>query len=307
MKKCAYLLLLIILILCSSGNSIGDDKVLHDFIKEYNGNKWKIVVVERGKIKYGDPISGKTIPLLGNRDYTFNTPIEKVDCPSLCFNNSKLLIAKNNYSENTGKLILIDLKTGAEKILAVTQPITSPAISRNDKYIAFLSDHNNSIYSLYLFSVESGHLNKIINNNVMHAGVYDVAISWGDNNQLYYSDKNKNINVFDVNLKTTKRIASGYSPIISPNNMEIIYKKHDNKPYTPLVYELASGNTRKISGSEIFNAIWSPSNNYYLVVRNISRIWKWNEWEKEVLIIDVKTMEKHKLFKYEGYEYIYCK
>jgi hypothetical protein len=296
----------LLLILCIPCLSFGDDIIFKNFIRDYNDNKWKIVVVEKGKIKYGDPISGKTIPLFENRDYSF-TPIEMVNCPTLCFNNSKLLIAKNNYSEKNGKLILIDLKTGVERELIKTNPILSPTISRDDKYIAFLSDYNKSLYSLYILDVESGKINKIIDNCVTHGGVYDTAISWGENNQLYYSDKNKNINRLDISTNISKRITSGYDPIISPDNREIIYKKNDYKPYTPYVYELESGKTRKIGGSEIFNAIWVSNNKYYLVVRNISRIWKWNEWEKEVIIVDIETMAEHKLFQYEGYEYINIK
>lgn len=305
MLKIENLLLAFLLILFRTSQSLGDNN--NDFIKDYNYNKWKIVVVERGKIKYGDPISGKTTSLFKNKDYTFNTPIEKVNCPSLCFNNSKLLIAKNNYIENTGKLILIDLKTGIEKVLIVSRPIISPVTSRDDKYIAYLSDYNDLLYSLYILDIESGKAEKIIDNYVTHGGVYDTAISWGDNNQLFYSDKNKNINIFDLSTKTPIKITSGYDPIISPDNLYIIYKKYGYKPYTPFVYELKGGKTRKISGSEIFNAIWSPNNKYFLIVRNISKIWKWNEWEKEVIAIDVNTMGKYKLFEFEGYEYIDCK
>ena len=103
--------------------------------------------------------------------------------------------------------------------------------------------------------------------------------------------KNKNINVLDFRTKISKIIISGYDPIISSDNLNIIYKKYGHKPYAPFVYKLKNGKTEKISGSEIFNAIWSPNNKYYLVVKNISKIWRWNEWEKEVISIDVKTME----------------
>lgn len=305
MLKIEYLLFAFWLILSSASQSLGDNN--NDFMKDYNYNKWKIVVVERGKIKYGDPISGKTISLFENRDYTFNTPIEKVNCPSLCFNNSKLLIAKNNYIENIGRLILIDLKSGGEKVLVSSRPIISPAVSLDDKYIAYLSDYNNLLYSLYILDIESGKVEKIINDNVIHGGVYDTAISWGNQNHLFYTDKNKNINVLDFRTKTSKIIISGYDPIISSDNLHIIYKKYGHKPYTPFVYKLYNGKTEKINGSEIFNAIWSPNNKYYLVVKNISKIWRWNEWEKEVIAIDVKTMEKYKLFEFEGYEYIDCK
>jgi Tol biopolymer transport system component len=297
----------ILLILFIAGKSFGDNKIYQNFIKDYNDNTWKIVVVERGKIKYGDPISGKTIPLFGNRDYNFNTPAETVDCPSLCFNNSKLLIAKNNYSDNTGKLILIDLDTGTEKLLTVSKPIVSAIISRDDNYIAYLSDYNNLLYSLYILDLKSGKIETIVDNNIKHIGVYDTAISWGNKNQLFYSDKDRNINVFDIKTKAIKHIASGYNPIISPDNNKIIYRKRGNKPFTPSVYELTSGKSKKISGLETFNAIWSPNSKYYLIVKNISKIWRWNEWEKSVIIVDVKTMEKHTIFEFEGYEYIDCK
>ncbi|MDI6741368.1 MAG: hypothetical protein QMD11_01420 [Smithella sp.] len=194
------LFFLVLLILLTTGKAFGDNKIYQDFIKDYNDNKWKIVVVQRNKIKYGDPISGKIKPLFGNRDYTFNSPVESVDCPSLCFNNNKLLIAKNNYFDNIGKLILIDLKTGTEKLLTVSKPIVSPIISRDDNYIAYLSDYNNLLYSLYILDLKSGKIETIIDNNVKHIGVYDTAISWGNNNQLFYSDKDKNIKVFVVAL-----------------------------------------------------------------------------------------------------------
>lgn len=299
-------MLLIFLLFCSC-KSVVDNKLFNDFMKDYNANRWKIVVVERGKIKYGDPISGKTIPLFGNRDYIFNTPVEKVDCPSLCFNNSKLLIAKNNYSENIGKLVLIDLKTGGEKMLAKAQPIISPAISGDYKYIAYLSTPINSVYSMFLLNLESGKIDKIVNGNVIHGGVYNTAISWGETNQLFFTDKNKNICIFDVNTKTIiKHVICGYDPVISNNTHTMIYKKHDSKPYTPFVYDIINRTTNNIRGSEIYNATWTPNDKYFLVIRNISKFWKWNEWEKEVLIMDASTGHMHKLIEYEGYEYIDC-
>lgn len=304
----AYILFIFVTLTFSfPSQSSGDNKVLHDFINDYTEHNRKIIVVERGAIRYGDPTTGKTIKLFANKDYTFNSPIEKVECPTLCFNNKKLLISKNNYSENTGKLILIDLDSGIEKILVASTPIISPSISRDNKHIAYLSNLNNSIYSVFVYHVESENIDKIIDNNAIHGGVYDAAISWGDDDNLYYSDKNININVIDIDKKTSRMITHGYDPIISPDKSNIVYKKTDNKPYTPIVYELSSGNTKEIIYPEIFNAIWAPNNESLLVVRNISRIWRWNEWEKEVLVFDLNTMERHKLFTYFGYEYIDCK
>lgn len=263
----------------------------------------KLAIVEVGQISLW--IHKAMNVLIKNATFPYDSSNELIENPTFINKGDKLLYAKNIIAEDRGVLVMFDLNSRNEKIVYQGHAIKSPSISNNEKYVAFLSDRDTrGGYSLYVLEVSSSDLKKIVNSGVYGEG-YNLNISWlyGDENILY-SDVNGHINTISFKSLNVEKITYGYSPIASHDGKMIIVNQKGKKPYNPMIYYMETGNTKVIKSKRVFNATWVPNRNCILIVRNVSSIFRWNEWEKEVVMIDVNNLEEEEILKFEGFENI---
>ena len=304
LKRLSQLALSIALIFLPS-QIIGKENNLFDLRK----NDWQFVVVERKEIKLWDCEKKVLSSLFGSKKYEYDSSDVLIVTPSLCFKKKQLLLAKNIIAQNSGKILMVDIDNGTENILFEGKAIRSPVLSPDNKQICFLSNRNqNEAYSLFVLDVSTNSINTIIKESIVYGEGYNLNISWSpDSKRVFYSSIDGHINIIDIYTRENKTITEGFDPICSPDGQMLLIKEKKYNPYIPVIYDLRTGKSKKIKLSEVLNAIWSPDGNYLISVRNISSIFRFNEWEREVVAVDTDTREKTILFTFEGFEYIDCK
>jgi Tol biopolymer transport system component len=234
---------------------------------------------------------------------------ESINCPQFLNSSHDVLFSKVDYGKNTGGLYWYARNDKKLHELVANTIAISPVVSPDGKYIAFLSDRHfdgkKSLFNLYIYDLGSKTINKVKNARVKHDTAYNTAISWfNDSSAIAYTNEEDYICRIDLAASQITKYIEGYDPIISPSGRSVLFKTTENKPYRPAIYNFASKKIRKINVFEVLNAVWSKDDDSIVLVRNISRIWKWNEWEREVSIYDLKTSKRTKVFNFEGYEYI---
>ena len=288
--------------------SFGNQDLLNRFIEDCIKKQSAMIVVEIGTIKLWDPKLNTTKSLFEKDEYKYIASNESILSPSLCFGNKKILYAKNIIGENIGKLIFLNLLEKKEKLIFENRAMWSPALSADNKKIAYLSDYKkDNLFALFVCEINAQKITKIIGN--VYGGGYNYNLSWSpDSTAIAYSDADGFLNVIDINTKEIKKLIKGYNPLFSPDGKQILFSNSQYKPYKPLIYDLASGQTQNLkAGSDVYNAIWSPDGKYLIVVKkhtSLKDMLSFNEWGRKVVVYDIAKKEKADLFKYEGFEYI---
>jgi Tol biopolymer transport system component len=265
----------------------------------------EIAVIELGEIslwvkrKKSEKVFVKTSGLIYD---SFN---ELIETPTFIHEGKELLYAKNVIAEDNGTLVVLHIEKKDKTILFKGRSIKSPIMSNDEKYVAFLSGRDtNRGYSLYLLEYSSGNVTKLIESDVYGEG-YNLCISWfPTNNKIAFSDINGHIKAININSLRIEKITLGYNPIISQDGRMLIINQSGKKPYNPLIYYMKTGKKKAIKSKRIYNAIWAPSSDCLLVVKNTSSIFRWNEWERKLILLDINKLEEIEILRYEGFEYI---
>lgn len=231
-----------------------------------------------------------------------------IDSPSF-FSENNILFAKNVIAENNGFLIIYNFINDIEKIIYKGRSIKSPVISNDGKKVAFLSDRmSENNYSLYMLDIHSLKITKLVNKYVIGAGYYNYNISWSpDSKNLFYTDSSGYIISINIVTGKKKKILFGFNPICSPYGDKIIFSESKNKPYEPIIYDLAKKTKIKLKVSRVLNAVWMPTNSDVLIVKEANPVFGFNEWNNEVSVKNYVTGKTKQLFSFEGFEYIDCK
>lgn len=299
------IILCIFLISCSN-----DQELLKRFLNDAVKDQRRIVFVQLYEIKLWKP-QNETLSIIKSKD----TPIkDSFISPSFCFNREKVLFSMdetNNDGKTLSKLVLFNLKNKSEEIIYKSNKrIISPILSPDNKKIAFLSDYKwENAYSLFILNVSTKKIIKLLDNNTIYGGGYNFNISWSSgSNEIIYSSIDGFINLINISTKESRKLIKGYNPLFSPDGKQILFSDSQYKPYTPLIYDLVSGQTQKLkAGSDVYNAIWSPDEKYLIVVKShtsLKDMLSFNEWGNKVVVYDIATQKKTDLFKFEGFEYI---
>jgi Tol biopolymer transport system component len=234
---------------------------------------------------------------------------ESINCPQFLNSSYDVLFSKIDYAKNTGGLYWYARNDKKLHELVTNTIAISPAVSPDGKYIAFLSDRHfdgkKSLFNLYVYDLGSKAVNQMKNVRVKQDTAYNASISWfNDSRAIAFTNEEGYICRIDFATGQIIKYFKGYDPIVSPSGMSVLFKTTENKPYRPAIYNFASKEIRKINVFEVLNAVWSEDDDSIVLVRNVSRLWKWNEWEREVSIYDLKTSKRSKVFSFEGFEYI---
>jgi len=306
-----YITVISSILLCVSLSSCSDDqKLLKRFLNDAVKDQRRIVFVQLYEIKLWQP-QNETLSIIKSKD----APIkDSFISPSFCFNREKVLFSTdetNNDGKTLSKLVLFNLKNKSEEIIYKSNKrIISPILSPDNRTIAFLSDYKcENAYSLFILNISTKKIIKLLESNTIHGGGYNFNISWSpDCNDIAYSNNEGFLNMINVKTRETKKLVKGYNPLFSPDGKQILFSNSQYKPYTPLIFDLASKQIQKLkTGSDVYNAIWSPDGKYLIVVKSHSSfkdILSFNEWGNKVIVYDIAANEKVDLFKYEGFEYI---
>ncbi len=135
---------------------------------------------------------------------------------------------------------------------------------------------------------------------------YTWKISWfRDSCHVAFSDSSGFVSIIDIATRKVDRLIKGYDPQVSPDEKKILYIRKNiiNSPI-PCVYDRNSDQINKIHISRVFGAIWSPTGEQIIIVRNDSNIFKYwdlSEYHTEIILYDIKTKEKRTLLNYKGY------
>jgi len=234
---------------------------------------------------------------------------ESINCPQFLNSSYDILFSKVDYGKNTGGLYWYVRNDKKLHELVANTIAISPVVSPDGKNIAFLSnrhfDGKKSLFNLYVYDLRSKAVNETKSVRVKHDTAYNASISWfNDRKAIAFTNEEGYICRIDLDTGQIIKYIKGYDPIISPSGMSVLFKTTENKPYRPAIYNFASKEIRKINVFEVLNAVWSKDDDSIVLVRNVSRLWTWNEWEREVSIYDLKTAKRSKVFNFEGYEYI---
>lgn len=292
-----YFVLLLLNISVYSGSVLGKD--LMDELKT-NNLRISIVGIQGINIWRSDDKYLKEVNI--NKAYD-----EMIVSPGFISKQNKILFAKNIISENRGILQISGIDDGEIRTIYSGEAIRSPIISYDNKKIAFLSNKgSNELYSLLVIDLHSMKHEIIINSDVVGDG-YNYNISWMPNNEeLLYAEENGTINIVNIITKKKRFVVRGYDPISSPDGNKIVFKKSNSKPYVPYIFHFKTEKIESIDCGKILNTCWTPNGQQIIIIKNISKLISWNEWEKEVSVYNLNTRGKIKLFKYEGFEYLSC-
>ncbi|BBO87539.1 hypothetical protein [Desulfosarcina ovata] len=268
-----------------------------------NQHKYKpfqILIVSRNGVKQWTSESKKLedLNLQKNND-------EFIVNPSFSKTSNKIIYAKNIIAENIGSIVIADKLNGKTKTIFSGKGISSPVVSRDKRKIAFLSNRNSKgCLTLFVLNLLTMKCEKYDDSCVLGEG-YNSNLSWlPSNDSLLYTDTNGYIVTFDIKTRQKKSIIKGFDPTLSPNGKMILYKKTINKPYYPYIFSFKTNESKKICIKKVMNATWSLSDLNLLIVKNISSIFNWNEWEREVVTYNLENDDVEVLFRYEGFEYI---
>ncbi|OPY73964.1 MAG: translocation protein TolB [Syntrophorhabdus sp. PtaU1.Bin002] len=302
------MLLSVLLISCSG---FGSQDILKRFLDDCIEKQRHMVIVQLDGIKLWDPKINDIKPLLNNK---YMQPHDSIISPSFCINREKLLFSIdkiNERGEASANLAFLSLKDGSSDVVYESKNrIVSPILSPNNNKIAFLSEYKReNLYSLFVYDLSSKGVMKLIGNNALYGYGYNYNISWSpDGTEIAYTDTNGFLNIINIETKKNTKLIKGYNPLFSPDGKQILFADDLYKPYTPLIYDLVSKQTRKLKvGSGVYNAIWSPDGKYLIIVKmdsSLKNILKLNEWGKKVYVYDIAEKEKTELFKFDGFEYI---
>lgn len=234
--------------------------------------------------------------------------VEHIIQPSLVFNNKKLLFAKNYIHSGSGEIIVYNLEEKKKEIIYKTIfGIREFTLSPSEKTIAFLSNYNHDtkVCSLYLLNINDKSVEKILHNKVRGVAYYNSTSWFPDGKQLAFLGDNGKINILDINTKETKILEKGYNPKMNQEGNKILYiRKNLINTSIPTVYDLFTGSKIELSISRVRNAIWFPSNDQVVIVRNDSdplKHFDFSEWHREVILYNLNTKESKTIFQFKGF------